>query len=120
MLATPDNERIVMRSVPAGRDTAPAVQALLTRLRAAPTGTPVRHVLDDGLPRPWRPPIVHARPREVAVLGETRWHLGYPTVIANDSVPGRGIRGRGIAPHDPLDPRAPDVLERLRQRPIVP
>lgn len=161
MLATPENERVVMRSVPPGRDTTPAVQALLARLRAAPAGTPVRYVLDDALPRPWRPPVVHARPAEVAILAdrhvvsaaeafildalrsprvvlygeatagvldygntaivpihadERRWYLGYPTVIANDSVPARGIRGRGIVPDVPMDPRAPDVLESIRVR----
>lgn len=161
MLATPENEHVVARLTPAGRDTAPWVRALLQRLRAAAPGDAVRYVDDAALPPRWRPPVVHAAPAQVAILvdrhvvsaaeafvlealrsprvtlfgeptagvldygttaivplhaDETRWFLGYPTVIANDSVPVRGIRGRGITPDVRVDPRAPDVLGQVRQR----
>ena len=67
-------------------------------------GEPTVGVLDHGNVN-----IVPIRP------GERRWYLGYPTVIANDSVPARGIRGRGIVPMVPLDVRPADAIRAGRR-----
>ncbi len=91
------------------RHVVSAAEAFLLEALRSPRvtlfGEPTGGVLDYGSTS-----LIAIRP------GERRWYLGYPTIIANDSVPARGIRGRGVQPDVPIDPAAPDAIAPVRRR----
>lgn len=49
--------------------------------------------------------------------GDRRWALGYPTITAHADLPARGMRGRGIMPHERIDwARVRDAYAEVERR----